>query len=401
MPENSSVKIKKKILIICNYYLPGFKSGGSLRTIVNMVGRLGDEFEFKIITLDHDGDKIRYKNVEVNKWCQAKNAQVFYISQDAIKLLNLRNLINDTQPDAIYLNSVFATLTIFVLILKKIGQLPEFKIVLAPEGELSVGALGLKAEKKKVFLKAAKITGLYDKLIWKTTSELEKKEVELLTSKFEKIFIASNMPAGILLENYRQNEKPPKTYENTRLIFLSRHMPKKNLNWFIKLLSTVKLKAEQCLILDIFGPIEDAGYWRESQELIKELPANIKVTYKGSVLHNQVLSTLFNYHYFVLPTLGENFGHVFIEALAAGCPVITSNRTPWLGLNEKQIGWDLPLEKPQQWLEVLDRCINTDQTEYKQISSKARSFATNWLLNSEVKEATRNVLEYSTNKNFN
>lgn len=401
MSENSSVEIKKKILIICNYYLPGFKSGGSLRTIVNMVERLSDEFEFKIITLDHDGDKIRYKNIEVNKWCQAKNAQVFYLSQDAIKLLNLRKLINDTQPDAIYLNSVFATLTIFVLILKKIGQLPECKIVLAPEGELSVGALGLKAEKKKVFLKAAKITGLYNNLIWKTTSELEKKEVELLTSKFEKIFIASNMPAGILLENYRQNEKPLKTYENTRLIFLSRHMPKKNLNWFIKLLSTVKLKAEQYLTLDIFGPIEDAGYWRESQELIKELPANVKVTYKGSVSYNQVLSTLFNYHYFVLPTLGENFGHVFIEALAAGCPVITSNRTPWLGLDEKQIGWDLPLEKPQQWLEVLDRCISTDQAEYKQISSNARSFATDWLLNSNVKEATRKVLEYSTNKNFN
>ena len=53
---------------------------------------------------------------------------------------------------------------------------------------------------------------------------------------------------------------------------------------------------------------------------------------------------LFEYHFFILPTLGENFGHVFIEALAAGCPLIISNRTPWLELEKKGIGWDIPLE---------------------------------------------------------
>jgi len=44
MPE------KPIILVICDYYLPGFESGGALRTLVNMVDRLGARFDFRKIT---------------------------------------------------------------------------------------------------------------------------------------------------------------------------------------------------------------------------------------------------------------------------------------------------------------------------------------------------------------
>jgi len=393
MSINISKNRRKKILIICNYYLPGFNSGGSLRTIVNMIERLGDEFDFAVVTLDHDGDKISYKNIEVNEWNQAVKAKVYYLSQDAIKLSKLRELIIKAQVDSIYINSVFSKLSITVLILRKLKLIPKINIVLAPEGELSMGALQLKAKKKRLFLKGANLAGLYDQLIWKTTSELERKEVENLTSKYEKIFIAPNMPAEILLENYKQDNKPPKNKENTRMVFLSRYMRKKNLKWFLELLPDIK----QPLNLDIYGPIEDVNYWQESLEIIQHLPQNIKVSYAGSILHNEVVSTLFDYHYFVLPTLGENFGHVFIEALSAGCPIITSDRTPWLNLCEKNIGWDLPLEKPHKWLEVINECLNADQMKYDQMSSKARSFAVEWLLDKEVKAATEEVLNYSIN----
>ncbi len=119
MFEKNTKNAKKKILIIGNYYLPGFKSGGSLRTIVNMVERLGDEFDFEIITLDHDGDKISYKDVRVNDWNKVGNAKVYYLSQNTVLISKLHKLINETKPDSIYINSIFSRLSIFVLILKK------------------------------------------------------------------------------------------------------------------------------------------------------------------------------------------------------------------------------------------------------------------------------------------
>ena len=42
-------KVRPVILVICDYYLPGFESGGAMRTLVNMVDRLGNNLEFKII----------------------------------------------------------------------------------------------------------------------------------------------------------------------------------------------------------------------------------------------------------------------------------------------------------------------------------------------------------------
>ncbi len=46
---------RPKILIICDYFLPGFESGGAMRTLVNMIDRFSDRFDFRVVTRDHDG----------------------------------------------------------------------------------------------------------------------------------------------------------------------------------------------------------------------------------------------------------------------------------------------------------------------------------------------------------
>jgi hypothetical protein len=45
---------KPTILILNEYYLPGYKAGGPIRSISNLVSWLGDDFNFKIITTDRD-----------------------------------------------------------------------------------------------------------------------------------------------------------------------------------------------------------------------------------------------------------------------------------------------------------------------------------------------------------
>ena len=37
---------KLNILIFADYYLPGFKAGGPIKTLSNLVDQLGDEFHF-------------------------------------------------------------------------------------------------------------------------------------------------------------------------------------------------------------------------------------------------------------------------------------------------------------------------------------------------------------------
>ncbi len=42
------------ILTFNRYYLPGYRAGGPIRTLANTVAQLGEEFSFRIITLNHD-----------------------------------------------------------------------------------------------------------------------------------------------------------------------------------------------------------------------------------------------------------------------------------------------------------------------------------------------------------
>lgn len=391
MSEKRDRGKKPRILFISNYYLPGYKRGGGLRTVANIVERFKDRFDFLIITRDHDGDKITYPSVKVDKWNEVKGAEVFYLPQNKIKLSKLRELIVDVKPDSIYLNSVFSTLSIFLLILRKLKKIPLTKIVLAPQGELSDGALQLKASKKKLFINFAKSTGLYRNIIWKMTTELEKEETQRFEQRGAEYFIAADIPSRQLLENYREDLKPKKNVGQVKTVFLSRFMRKKNFKWLAENLSDIRGDLE----IDIIGPLEDKDYWDETMSVIKKLPANVKVEYKGEVEYERVMEKLSEYHFLILPTLGENFGHVFIEALAAGCPLIISDRTPWLSLEEKAIGWDIPLESPQKWLEKLNYCINLDNVTYSKLSANARGFASQWLSKSEIEEDTLRVLKYS------
>lgn len=387
---------KKKILIICNYYLPGYKSGGGLRTLVHMVERFKDKFDFYVVTGDHDGDETPYTSVKINDWNEVEGARVFYLSKEQIKLSKLRELVNEVKPDSIYLNSVFSTLTIFLLINRRLKLIPPIEVILAPEGELSDGALQLKATKKRAFIKFAKGTGLYRNLIWKTTAEPEKAETERFKGSGGKVYIAPNVPSRHLLKDYNQELKPQKTIGNAKMIFLSRFMRKKNFKWLVDNLKGIEGTVE----IDVYGPLEDEEYWRETQVSIEKLPKNIQVNYKGHIEYDAVGSKLFEYHFFVLPTVGENFGHVFIEALSAGCPLIISDRTPWVDLEKEGIGWDIPLESPEKWNEIFNYCIKLDQLTYRKLSENSRHYANQWLSNPKVEEDTLKVLQFSLEKSF-
>lgn len=390
MDLKKNEKRGKKILVLSDYYLPGYKSGGGMRTIVNMIERLGNIYEFFVITRDHDGklDREPYKSVKINKWNYIQSAKVFYCSKSNIRISTLRDVILEVDPDVIYSNSYFATFTFYLLILRRLRKIPPVNIIIAPCGELSEGALQLNTLKKKAFFNSVKITNLYKNIIWKASSELEKQEIKLKKGSGGEIFIAPDMLPATICEDYDFRQKSTKFEGNAKMAFLSRFMRKKNFNWLLKNLTNIEGKLE----IDIYGPLEDAKYWEESKEILKTLPKNIIIQAKGSVPHEKVAATLVKYHFFIMPTLGENFGHVFLEALAVGCPLIISDQTPWLDLEEKEIGWDLSLNEPRKWIEKLNYCIALNQKDYGKLSSNARTFANAILNDKKIEEDTLRIL---------
>ena len=96
--------------------------------------------------------------------------------------------------------------------------------------------------------------------------------------------------------------------------------------------------------------------------------------FHGAVPHDRVAEIFRAHELFVFPTHGENFGHVVLEALVAGCPVLVSDRTPWRGLARYLAGWDLPLDDVAGMRAALQRCVDMDEEEFRTWSLHAAHF---------------------------
>lgn len=380
----------KRILILSDYYLPGFKSGGAMRTIVNMVERLGDKYEFTVIARGFDvGETDYYPGIEINGWNQIGKSKVFHTGHGQLNVATIRRVLKEVKPDAVYLTSFFSPLCIKFLTLRRLGMTPNVPVIMAPEGEFSPGALKLKATKKSIFRKLAFPGKLYRDLIWKAASEPEREDIQRVAGADCEIMIAPNMPPSVILEDYSFERKPEKKTGAARFVFLSRVMRKKNVHHSLQILPQVSGEVE----LDIYGPLEDEAYWQECRALIDAMPANITVSHRGSIEYEEVAKRMAEYHFFLLPTLGENFGHVVLEAFSAGCPALISDQTPWRDFAAQNLGWDLPLERPDLWREAFQKCVDMDAATYKRTSETSRQFADEWLAAPEVVQATADVLD--------
>lgn len=340
---------KKKILIFTGYYLPGYRAGGPVKSIKNVVDNLHGDFDFYIVTRNNDLGCHRYENTFTNGWYEGDGCKIRYLNTGLSSLLIIYKLIKKTSPDVIYINSFFDFIfSIWVIILRKFRLFSCNKIILAPRGEFSKAALSLGRVKKAIYIRIAKKLKLYQNVLWQCSTIFEKKDVLTQISNAD-IHIAKDLPSVTTEEVIFSCNK------SVKVLFLSRISPMKNLNYALDILNTVK----EPITFDIYGPIEDLGYWETCCDKIKQLPSHITVEYKGEVVPNHVPEVMGRYDLFFLPTRGENYGHVIAESLLVGTPVLISDRTPWRGLEAESMGWDLALEDREAFANCLNRLSKT------------------------------------------
>ena len=363
---------RKRVLIFCDYYLPGYKAGGPIRTLANIVDQLGDEFRFKVITRNNDlGEREAYPGIVPDSWSRIGRAEVCHLAPSSRTLPMLKRWIRATEHDALYLNSLFSyTFSIKPLLLRRLGLIPRARVILATRGELSPGAVALKGFKKRLYLVIARALGLYRDVTWHASSEYEAADIRRWFGDRISVKVAANLPARVLNLN-GQKARSEKTPGHLKMIFLSRIDRKKNLVGALKILREASGNIE----FDIYGPLEDEDYWAECQKVIELLPPNVIARYRGSVEHEKSLAVLMEHDLFFMPTLGENFGHVIMEALLAGCPVLISDQTPWRELEDKGIGWDLPLSEADSFRSIIEKCARMGTEEFARRSAAARAYA--------------------------
>lgn len=388
--------MKPVILTLTGYYLPGYRGGGPIRTIANMVDQLSADFEFRIVTHDRDlGDIEPYEGITPDEWTEVGDAKVLYSSPSQRSWRDVLRLVRKTPHDILYLHGFFdAEYTVPLVLARWLGLVAEHPVVIAPRGEFSDGAYRLKKWKKAPFVAFARTARLYDDVVWHASTAHEVADIKrvmgasrLRIHETRNIVVAPDLVEAVSVTAAARGQDGASENAELRVCFLSRISPKKNLDFALRVLAKTRVPAR----FDIYGPIEASRYWQECQGLIAELPGHIRVNYGGGVEHASVRSTIGGYNVFFLPTKGENFGHVFLEAWSAGVPVLMSDQTPWLDLESRGLGWALPLDRLEMFVAALESAAGWDATERSSIHDRCISFATEMATDQAALEMNRRL----------
>lgn len=365
---------KKTILIVYEYFFPGYKAGGPIQSLVNMVLALQQEYTFKVVTTAYDMHAVEpYPNIQPNSWNTVQLApntspiEVWYNATPKIKIGTFKKIIQQSDASIVYVNGLFTQWFTQPLVLKKSIQLKGIQIIICPRGMLQAGALSVKPLKKKIFLAAFKRTQLFKGVRWHATNEEEAVDIHKNISTKAEAIVANNIPKLPVIQVKPSTKKAGKL----SLVYLSLITQKKNLLLLIEVLKNCSANIE----LSIYGPIKDKAYWLQCEQLIQQMPSNISIAYKGDVQPFEVQHTIEQYDAFVSLTKGENFGHALFEALSCGRPIITSYFTPWNNLQEKQAGWNVDIQQSNTISTLFNQLVDADSTQWNNYCTNAYAIA--------------------------
>lgn len=352
-----------KILIIMGGFFPGKKFGGPPVSVSNFCKLLNDN-DCYIYTYNHElGSKEPYPDIPVDTWLDKGCYRIKYVNSSDYCKNGFERVIQELDPDIIYLQGLFQSCILPCL---ELAKRYDTKVLLAPRGELCSGAFK-KKYKKIPYILFLKLNGLLRNVYYQSTSDEETEAIQrILGSERNRIFFLTNIPS-IPSRDY---ERKPKKSGYAKFIFLARIHPKKNLLSAIKYFASIRGN----VTFDIFGPIEDKEYWKECQTEIEKLPKNVTVNYCGLVSHDEVHEIFSRYDAFLFPTFSENYGHVIAEALAVGTPVIISDQTPWKNLESERVGWDISLDNSIGFTNAIQSIVDINMNDYDLMRKKTKGY---------------------------
>jgi hypothetical protein len=398
---------EKNILIFIDWFLPGYKAGDPISSNANLIAHLNNEIKFYVITRNTDYCETEpYKNITSNTWyAHSIGAKVYYISKTKLSLKTIIDISKNIQFDTIFINGIYSWyFSLFPLLWFKYIKRKE--LIVSAGGMLSDRTFSSKKLKKKLFYYFARTMGLYNHVVIHATNEDEALQIRNNINFKGEIKIAPNLPP----KTKTALQTKTKTNGELKLISIARISPEKNTLFALNILlaySEMSKSDPIHFVFDLYGTIYNESYWEECKSVIAARPSYIIINFKGALEKEKITETIADYHFLFMPSQGENYGHSMVESLIHGKPIIISNRTPWKNLQGRHsltvgpnssnhpssVGWDLPLESPECFVEVIKYCVNMGQEEYDAMSLRAFNYAKRITEDPAVIEANRRLFE--------
>lgn len=310
------------VAVLAPYYPPAFRGGGPVRSISALVDSASHGYDAFVLTADSDMGASAPLPVPRNVWTRQQGSHIYYASL-ASTLAYVRGLLalRRRRPTLLHLNSFMnPRLSVVPILLWRLRFWGSAKLLLSPRGEFGDGALARRALKKRIYIFLFRVLGISRSVAWHSTAPHETIDIRRIWGDSALIIERSN---DTLLP--RTAVDPVPVNGSLRAVFLGRIVEHKGLHIALRALSGVKVPVD----LSVYGSPEDPAYFRRCEEIARELPLHISVTFHGPIDPGAVIPMLAEHELLLMPTAGENFGHVIAEALSASCAVAVTPYTPW------------------------------------------------------------------------
>lgn len=324
------------------------------------------------------------KGIRENEWIDWEGkASVYYWNYSFRKKNELNDLIRKVNPHTVFVNGLYSFYFNIMPVWYSIKK-ADTSVVWSARGMLHTGALAQKAFKKRLLLSVIKLFGIHKKVVWHATDEREQNFIQQKMGAV-RICIAGNYPNLL-------THLPIHTKNSGELILgtIALISPMKNHKAVIEALQNCKGTIKWL----IYGPVKDEQYWNSCLQLIRELPQNIQVVYKGELPPSQLSSAFNEIQVFIMPSESENFGHAIIEALSAGKPVITTITTPFHGIGKVKAGIAVELnELPKSLTHSINYFSAMAIEEYSSYSKAAVAFASSYISIDELTQRYQKLFQ--------
>ncbi len=225
-----------------------------------------------------------------------------------------------------------------------------------------------------------------------TPSQSVRQEViELLKIKPERVTAIAEgvaphfrpLPAGAV-EEWRQSKKLPQRF----VLYVGTLEPRKNLPLLINAFARWHMEnPDEAKGVELVLGGAKGWLYEEIFRLVKELDLEGVTRFQGYISENELPLWYNSASCFVYPSVYEGFGLPPLEAMACGCPVITSN-TSSLPEVVSEAGITIDPQDESGLVEALDKLLgNAAERERRRAAGLSRAAGFSWL------EAARRTLE--------
>ncbi|MEG4324074.1 hormogonium polysaccharide biosynthesis glycosyltransferase HpsP [Microcoleus sp. herbarium5] len=350
--------------------------GGPSQMVLGLsVALAAKNIDVTIITTDSNGDIGQLPlDVPLNQPIKQSGYQIIYFRcypwrryKFSLSLLQWLNE-NARQFDLAHIHALFSPVTTLAATIARYHHLP---YIIRPCGMLDPADLQKKKRLKQIYAAVLERPNLAGAAAIHFTSKEEAKISERFglgsTDKVpvpRDLVIPLGVTAGLFPKRLRESQVPI-------ILFMSRIAPKKGLYLLIPALESILGSGIEFHFILAGSNPQDADYETQIKVQIHNSSLAKYTTITGFVSGDLKVELLTKADLFVLPSYYENFGIAVAEAMAAGVPVVISDRIHIAeDIQQAEAGWVEPLEVEAIANSIKSALLNPQERQRRGLNGK-------------------------------